>query len=213
MVQRYRYSVTVVDRRTGAESQRLVEAISAADAEAIVSEDEDVFVGRAEREDGTPEASGSPFDRVSYLGYDPSEVIEREFGASADEQRAYEHADATQSAAHPMHPADLRDLVDATKLVSDRLAWIQSFLVWTFYGISLILACWTVSMIFISMGAASDSASGLVWYLMPAVPIAICVGILKWLLGTIYPSFRVRPRVGEGWTAGPAKRRKGRRRR
>jgi hypothetical protein len=189
--------VTVVDRQTGAESERSVEAISAADAEAIVGEDERVFAGRARRADGTPEASGSPFDRVSYLGYDPAEGIENEvrmeLGSQAQPPVATGHGPVPRRAAN----ADIRELIEATKLVSDRLAWIQLFLVWTFYGIGLILLCWTVSMIFISIGVADDFILS-PWYLMPAIPITICIVILTWLLRTVYPSFGVRPYCGTG---------------
>lgn len=210
MVLRHKYIVTVVDRQTGVESERSVEAISAADAEAIVGQDAGVFVGRARRADGTPEVSDSPFDRVSHLGYDPADFTGEEYAPSVEPSAQPPMASGHNPAPWRADRADIRELIEATKLVSDRLAWIQKFLVWTFYGIGLILGCWSLSMVFISIGALDDFVLS-PWYLMPAIPITFCIVILTWLFRTIYPSFGVRPRCGTGRSV-PVVQRKRRRR-
>lgn len=125
-VQRHIYSVTVVDRQTGAESQRRVEAISAADAEAIVGQDSSVFVGRAVRADGAAEVSGSPYDRVSYFGYHPSDGIE-------DEVRMELEPSVARVRKNDQGTDQLSELIAIARSTQNRLIWFQRFGVWTFW--------------------------------------------------------------------------------
>ena len=125
-VQRHIYSVTVVDRQTGAESQRRVEAISAADAEAIAGQDSSVFVGRAKRADGAAEVSGSPYDRVSYFGYDPAAEVQDEV------RMELEHPFARLPANAP-GTDQLSELIAIARSTQNRLIWFQRFGVWTFW--------------------------------------------------------------------------------
>lgn len=206
MTQRHRYIVPLVDRHTGQESERTIEAVSAADAQAQMAGDPTVYVGTARRADGTPEPFQSPYDRLAHMGLDQ----DRSPGLDPDSQpdrtgfesdpdsdlRAYLHESMVPPPSDPYIPrldAELGDILAVCKLQSDRIAWIQRFLVWTVYGIPLAIIGFVAALSFLGSLARPDFDSPLA--MTSAFIAVLCFGSLVALLQSIYPTFMPRKKM------------------
>lgn len=184
MTQRHRYIVPIVDRHTGAEGQRTIEAVSAADAESQMASDPTVFVGTARRADGTPEPL-SAYERLEHMGLgspaesdpEPDPEPQPTPAPAGDQRGPYDRSP----------DADLADILAVVKLQSDRTAWIQSFLVWTVYGIPLALIGTLAGLSFLGNLGRVDASSPV--FVLTAVIAVICFSSLAVLLQSIYPTF------------------------
>lgn len=191
MTQRHRYIVPLVDRHTGQESKRTIEAVSAADAQAQMAGDPTVYVGAARRADGTPEPSSSPYDRLAHMGLGQDETLPVDPDSEPD-RTGFEEQVEPQPFTMPDRRLDLllSDILAVSKLQSDRTAWIQRFLVWTVYGIPLALIGFIAGLVFLGNynRPAADSPAAII----SAFIAVLCFGSLAVLLQSIYPSFAPR---------------------
>lgn len=170
MTQRHQYIVQIAERVTGEEYERVVDAASAEEAQAIAGADTVFVVGAARRADGTPEppahtdTADPPRD-----GFDLSSMPDR--------SGPYDPADSATDG----------DILAVNKLISDRLAWIQRFLVWSFYGVPLFIIGVFAGLTFIGSLGRADPSSPV--FILSAIISVICFASLATLLQSIYPTF------------------------
>lgn len=189
MTQRHRYIVKIVDRQTGHESERTIEAVSAADAQAQMASDPTVYVGSVRRADGTAEASNSPFDRAAHLGFKPDQDDDVEPSPEPDRSTIDDVSRRFENDGADRRVEDtLRDILAVGKLQSDRTAWIQRFLVWSFYGVPLAVIGAVAGLTALGMIGTRDALTSAA-ALVPAFIALLCFACLAFLLQSIHPTF------------------------
>lgn len=188
MTQRHRYIVPIVDRHTGQQSERTIEAVSAADAQAQMASDPTVFVGTARREDGTPEPRSSHEDHSAHLGFKPDQDDDAEPAPEPDRSTIDELSRRFEDDGSDRRMEDtLLDILAVSKLQSDRTAWIQRFLVWTVYGIPILIFGFIAMLSFLGSLARPDYGSPVAMFW--AFVMLLCFASLMALLQGIHPTF------------------------